>query len=396
MTQRSPPRRTSSSSASAAERDRPGQASTAYAAAERAAQQSSSYPSFQSDASPDPGHLFSLEKINRHDRLSDSMLKKNDKPADAQPRSGFRAHAFDSSRDDGRHSQPSVSASALTSSKYGLLTNPTVGLGSSQHVAAAAAATAQSSKFASGYSDTHSLYEQPKTSTFPRQGIKSLGLSDSQGLSGAQMDTLPVPKLTHASVGSSDSESKLSRHDKGASIPAGTVPQDTQQAVPAGSKHSMLLADDNAAYRPHPASEATSEAASETTSKGAFKAASEAASKGAFEAASEAAFEGASRGAAQLGLQASGAESPASALTSSKYGPLTNPTVGLGSSQHVVAAPSQRAADSLSQMHHSMRKANCKSCCHAHAKSCHTVMPSKALVHMLQMHDSASMPIRQA
>lgn len=384
MTQRSPPRRTSSSSASAADRDRPGQASTTNAAAERAAQQSSSYPSFQSDASPDPGHLFSLEKMKRHDRLNDSMPKKKDKPADAQPSSGFRAHAFDSSRDDGGHTQPSVSASAPTSSKYGPLTNPTVGLRSSQHVAAAAA-TAQSSTFASGYSDTHSSVEQLRTSTLPRQGIRSLGISDSRGLSGSsQMDTLPVPKLTHASLGSSDSKSTLSRLDKGSSIPAGTVRQGLQQAVHAGCKHSMLIANDEATSLPDSESETTS------------KATSVAASKGAFEAASEAAFEGASRGAAQLGLQASRAESPASALTSSKYEPLTNPTVGLGSSQHVVAAPSQRAADSLSQMHHSMRKANCKSCCHAHAKSCHTVMPSKALVHMLQMHDSASIPVRQA
>lgn len=348
MTQRSPPRRTSSSSESAAERDRPDHAGVTNAAAERAAQYSSSHHSLQaaSDGSADPGHLFSLEKTKRHDRLSDSIPKRNDKPADLLPRSGFGPSVFDSSRDDKGHNHPSMSAATLTSSKYGPLRNPTVGLGSSQH--AVAAATAQSSKPDGSHSGTQSSDEQPRTDTLPRQGIKSLGISDSPGLGGSQMDTLSVPKLIHAPLGSSDTASRL---DEGSHLPAGIACQGTQQGVHAGSKHSMLLAGDDLTSLPDSASEAASEAACEVASGAAPRAAS--------------------RAAAQPGLQASAAGSPA-------------------------AAPSQRAADSLSQMHQSMRKANCESRCHA--SPCHVMLfcQQQAHVQMSQMHDPASVLIRQS
>ena len=278
-------------------------------AAERAAQNASSHqsPHTASDNSHDPGHLFSLEKVNRHNGHGDSMSKKrDDKPADAAPSSGFRAREYGSSRDSGGYAQPSKSASALTSSDYGPQTNPTVGLGNSQH--GAASANAQSSRSSGCYIGSGSTDEQARLHMLLRQGIKSLSLlPDSRELSGSQSDGLPASKLVHTSSDSRDTES---RHDQGPTITAGTARRDAQQAVNATSKHDMLHAwhtpDDGAPSLPDQSGDAAAEEAAEAAARPAA-------------------------------MQASGANSPA-------------------------GAASRRAASSLSQMHQSMRKSSGESC----------------------------------
>ena len=308
ITHRSPPRRTSSSSASAAEKDRPsraGQVGMPTEAAGRAAQYASSHQNCHaaSDSGPDPGHLFSLEKLNRHSGHSDSVPKyRDDKPADAAFSSSFRARAFESSRDDGGGGQPSKSASALSSSEYGPQTYPTLGLGHSQHDAAAA--NAQSSEPSGSYSGAHCGNGDVSVNTLPRQGTMSLALSGSWGLSGSQPDSLPASKLVHTSSGSRDTDS---RHDLGSESTAGTAQHDTQQAVHATSKHDMLHAQ-----------RATGHEATSLSDPAAAEEAAEAA-------------------AGPVARQASEADSPA-------------------------AAASHRAASSLSQMHQSMRKSSGESC----------------------------------
>lgn len=312
ITQRSPPRRTSSSSASAAERNRPshaGQASMTTEAAERAAQYASSQQSVHaaSDNSCDLGHFFSLEKVRKHNGHSDSMAKKRDnKPADAEPSSGFRARVYASSGDDGGYGQPSKSTPALTSSECGPQTNPTVGLGNSQY--GAAAADAQSSRSSGSYIGSGSTDEQARMNRLSQQGTKSLALlPDSWGLSGSQSDSSPASKLVHTSSGSNDTES---RHDQGSGITAGTARHDAQLAVHATSEHDMLHAwgttGDEGTSLPDPPGDAAAEEAAEAA-------------------------------AGPAAMQASGADSPA-------------------------GAASHRAASSLSQMHQSMRKSSGESC----------------------------------
>lgn len=256
ITQHSPPRRTSSSSASASERDRPscgGQAGMTAEAAERAAQSHQNLHT-ASGSGPDPGHLFSLEKLNRHNGHSDSIPKKrDDKPADATPSSGFRAHAYELSRDDAGYGQSSKSAPALTSSNHGLQTNPTSGLGASQHVGVSA--NAQSSKPSGSYSGADCSDEHARMQTLPRQGIKSLASLDSWGMNASQSDSLPTSALVQTSRGSR-------RHDQDSKTIAGTAQHDTQEGVHATPRHDMLHAwhttGDEATSLPDPPGDAAS------------------------------------------------------------------------------------------------------------------------------------------
>ena len=257
ITQRSPPRRTSSSSASAAEKDRAshaGQAGMATEAAERAAQYAPAPQSLHaaSGNSPDPGHLFSLEKLNRQNQHSDSMPKKrNDMPTDATSNSGFRAREFD--RDDEGHGHPSA-----ISSQDGPQANPTPGMGTSQH--SVTSANAQSSRSSASCIGSHSTDEQARSNTLPRQGITSLALlPDSFAPSGLQSDSLPPSNLVHTSSGSRDAES---RHDQDSETTAGTAWHDTQQDV-----HAQRASGDEATSLPYPTGNATAIAAAEAAAK---------------------------------------------------------------------------------------------------------------------------------
>ena len=266
-------------------------------AAERAAQSHKNLHT-ASGSGPDPGHLFSLEKLNRHNGYSDSMPKKrHDTPADATPSSGFRAHAYKLSRDDAGYGQSSKSAPALTSSDHGLQTNPTSGLGASQHVGVSA--NAQSSKPSGSYSGADCSDEHARMQTLPRQGIKSLASLDSWGMNASQSDSLPTSALVQTSRGSR-------WHDQGSETIAGTAQHDTQEGVHATPRHDMLHAwhttGDEATSLPDPPGDAAAAEAAEAASGPAAK-------------------------------QASGANSPA-------------------------APASHTAASALSQMHQSMRKSN--------------------------------------
>ena len=261
MTQRSPPRRTSSSSASAAEKDRPGyaaQAGTSNEAAETSAQQSSSHQA-ACDSSRDPGHLFSFEKTDRHIGYDGSMPRKDEQPADATPSSGPKAHESESAKsrtDDRGHGQSSTSPSALISSKYGQHTNPRVGPGSGT-----VSADEQSKKRASSYTDRHAIDEQARKDALHRQGIKSFGFSEYNPLqyNRSEAENVPAPMLAQPSPSSTDVESWRGKSS------GGTAQHDELQAVHASSKHDLLDAQhptgDEPNSLPGPPAEAASQPA---------------------------------------------------------------------------------------------------------------------------------------
>ena len=323
----------------AAQKDRLGHAERpgmTLEAADRAAQQSSSYRSLpavadSTDVCSDPGHLFGREKLNRHS--GSSFNTRDDQVADMKPSSGFRAAAWESAEpnnDYSVHGHSSTSVSAVAGlSEYGRHTNPEIRVSRSQHGVASIAEPR--SNHGSSYSEGYSTHEQASRDAFPRQGNKSISLSEfsASELSGSQSDKLPAPTAARSSSVLRDSES---RQASSSVSMADTVQHGMLPAVHASSKpdyylHAQQSLSDEAAHMPDSPAEAAADPPAEA----------------------------AARPVAHPGALHTAEAQPAAAS---------------------VAGIALEPGSALSQMHQATRKTNCESCCCAHL--CPAVTPAGA------------------
>ena len=179
MTQRSPPRRTSSSSG--LQPDSPVSHVELEGRSKEAARAAHYSPSHgrpgtaadSTDATADPGHIFDQHKLQKSSRAGDSKLrKKDDEPGSGvTSKSGSGAQLYNAA-DSSRDRVLVTSAAALAGSEYGRYRNPDRGSGSFQQDSAA---SGQNSKHA-GSSSSHIApnLQQSQSSSLSKQGIRSL------------------------------------------------------------------------------------------------------------------------------------------------------------------------------------------------------------------------------
>ena len=241
ITQRSPPRRASSSFDPSATNHM--QAYTEWASDTKEAvhptQSSSSRRSTAAgldskDASADPGHIFNMDKLNSCNRDDSDVLKKRaDGPANSSTPSSFQsssnagAHTYHLASPSRGLSSSTTSASVLHGSEYGMHGNASIEPESSQH---GYSADVQSSKHVGSHStECNSTADVGQPGVFPRQGIKSLEPVVYNISLPAQ-----VPARTSSSMINQDH-----KHSSDIRAAAGTAQQDSSFPVNAASQHDV-------------------------------------------------------------------------------------------------------------------------------------------------------------